>query len=277
MEFKNVSFSYSGEDNIVYAVEGRDFYIGKGSFTAIIGSNGSGKSTIAKLINGLLVPDSGVVQVDGMDTADDKLIWDIRKKVGMVFQNPDNQIIGTSVEEDVAFGMENIGIERDEMLRRIDSVLTIVDLSEYRYHAPHLLSGGQKQRVAIAGILAMEPECIVLDESTAMLDPIGRNEVMNVIKKLNKEKNITIIHITHHMEEVIDADNIFVVNEGKILQKATPREVFSDINLLRSVRLDVPQISELFFKLKDMGFNVPVNILKAEEAMVVLLDILGVK
>src|SRR5699024_8824699 len=222
----------------------------KGEFLVILGHNGSGKSTLAKMMNGLLMPTSGEVSVMGMNTKDEEKIWDIRQKAGIVFQNPDNQIVATIVEEDVAFGPENQGVPPKEIRRRVDESLAIVEMSDYKKHAPHLLSGGQKQRVAIAGILAMNPDCIILDEPTSMLDPIGRIEVMDTILKLNKEEDKTIVHITHYMEEAVEADRIVVMEKGQIIMEGTPREVFSKVKEMKEIGLDVPQVTELAYELR---------------------------
>ncbi len=247
----------------------------KGEFVALLGHNGSGKSTLAKMFNGILQPESGSVTVCGLDTSDDDKLLDIRKKVGLVLQNPDNQLVASIVEEDVAFGPENLGLDPKEIRKRVDDALKAVDMYEYRGHAPHKLSGGQKQRVAIAGIIAMEPECIVLDEPTAMLDPQGRREVMDTIVKLNREKKITIILITHYMDEAALADRLVVLDGGKILTEGTPKEVFSQVELLKRHSLDVPQSTELAHKLKSSGFDIegtPLDVPECVEAIVSVLD-----
>ncbi len=268
---KNVTFEYkSAEDERVAALKDISLTIEKGEFVVVLGHNGSGKSTLAKLINGLLLPTEGEVYVNRMSTLDEDRIWDIRQKAGMVFQNPDNQIVATIVEEDVAFGPENQGINPKEIRKRVDEALEIVGMSEYRKHAPHLLSGGQKQRIAIAGVLAMKPDCIILDEPTAMLDPSGRKEVISTIKKLNKEENKTIIHITHYMDEATQADRIIVMSEGKISLEGTPKEVFSQVDKVLNLGLDVPQVTELAFILRKEGVNVPSNILTVEELVMSL-------
>jgi energy-coupling factor transport system ATP-binding protein len=233
--------------------------IEKGSFTAILGHNGSGKSTLARLMNGILVPTSGTVQVEGMDTREEALLYEIRRHVGMVFQNPDNQIVATIVEEDVAFGPENLGIDPPEIRRRVEEALRMVDMEAYRLHAPSQLSGGQKQRVAIAGIIAMRPDCIVLDEPTAMLDPKGRFEIMNTIRMLNQTCGMTVVLITHYMEEAVLADRVLVVQDGSILMDDTPQAVFTQPAALQKVGLDVPQATELLQALADMGLPVSVN------------------
>lgn len=258
----------------VEAVSGINLSIVKGEFLVILGRNGSGKSTLARLMNALLLPAAGTVYVNGIDTADEKLIWEIRRSTGMVFQNPDNQIVGTIVEEDVAFGPENLGVPSEKIRQRVDEALATVGMSEYSKHAPHLLSGGQKQRVAIAGILAMKPQCIVLDEATAMLDPIGRKEVMKVLKKLNKDEGITIILITHHMDEAASADRVAVMDKGRIVMLGTPGEVFSNVEKVKSMGLDVPQVTELIYELNRKGFKLPQDILSVDEAYDCLLKIL---
>lgn len=261
MEFiriENLCFQYE-ETEEVHSNRGRNVIddlslsINKGEFVAIIGHNGSGKSTVAKQLNAMLTPTSGKVYVDGMDTSDENLTYDIRRKVGLVLQNPDNQLVASIVEEDVAFGPENIGIAPKEIRERVDFALKAVDMYEHRLKAPHKLSGGQKQRVAIAGIIAMQPDCIVLDEPTAMLDPKGRAEVLRTITKLNKENGITVVMITHYMEEAVEADRVFVIDKGKLLTQGTPDEVFSQIELMKRHRLDVPQVTELCHKLRACG------------------------
>lgn len=251
---------------VSYAVYDVSFPVKRGEFLGILGRNGSGKSTIARLINALLLPQEGVVLVDSVDTRNDRMLWEIRSSVGMVFQNPDNQIIGTSVEEDVAFGPENLGIPRGEMIKRVDHALASAGITEIRSVEPHLLSGGQKQRVAIADVLAMAPKCIVLDEATAMLDPQGRRDVLRVVKKLNREEGITVIHITHHMDEVAGADDVVLVENGRIAARGTPRELFSDPPAMRRAGLDVPQVTQLFERLAAEGMAVPKGILSQEEA-----------
>lgn len=267
IEVKNVSYEYKSfsDEKIHLAIKDINIDVNKGEHLVILGHNGSGKSTLAKMMNGLLLPSSGDVYVNGMNTKDEEHTWDIRETAGMVFQNPDNQIVATIVEEDVAFGPENQGVPPLEIRERVDEALRIVEMTEYKDHAPHLLSGGQKQRIAIAGILAMRPECIILDEPTAMLDPIGRREIINTIKKLNKEENKTIIHITHYMDEAVEADRILVMEEGEIVMEGTPREIFSQVELVKKHGLDVPQVTELAYELNKEGFKVPVNILTVEE------------
>ncbi len=275
IEVKNLYFSYdSSEDESVYALSGVDLTIGKGEFVAIVGHNGSGKSTLAKHFNSLYLPTTGDVFVDGINTKDDDRLFEIRKKVGLVLQNPDNQIVAGIVEEDVAFGCENLGVPPEEIRKRVDNALKAVDMLEYSTHSPDKLSGGQKQRIAIAGIIAMEPECIVLDEPTAMLDPKGRDEVISTITKLNRESGITIILITHYMEEAVLADRVIVMDSGKVLTDGTAREVFSQVELLKKHRLDVPQATELIYKLRGCGYELPECVLNEEECVEALLGLL---
>lgn len=247
------------------AIDGLDVDVEKGSFVAILGHNGSGKSTLAKHINAILVPTEGTVWVSDMDTADESKVWEIRKRAGMVFQNPDNQIIGNVVEEDVGFGPENIGVPTDDIWKRVNESLEAVGMTAYRYKSPNKLSGGQKQRVAIAGVMAMRPECIVLDEPTAMLDPNGRKEVIRTVRELNQREGITVILITHYMEEVIHADRVIVMDEGKIVMDGTPREIFSKVDELKKYRLDVPQVTELAYELRRGGADMPEGILSLDE------------
>jgi len=271
IEFKNVCFEYTNHDgDHIKALENISFNIFKGEFVTVIGHNGSGKSTLAKLINALLNPSKGVVIIKGMDTKDLSKLWEIRRTAGMVFQNPDNQMVSTMVEEDVAFGPENLGIKPEAIRLRVNEALKTVDMSGFAHHAPHFLSGGQKQRVAIAGILAMKPEIIVLDEPTAMLDPIGRQEVLHTIKRLNKEENITVVYVTHYMEEAVEADRVMVMENGRIVIQGTPSHVFSNVDDLKNMGLDVPQAAELAHELRKAGFNIPSGILKAEELVGVL-------
>lgn len=267
IRIENATYEYKsfGEENISLAIKDINISVKKGEHLVILGHNGSGKSTLAKMMNGLLLPTTGDVYVNGMNTKDEDMTWNIRETAGMVFQNPDNQIVATIVEEDVAFGPENQGIPPLEIRERVDEALRIVEMTEYKDHAPHLLSGGQKQRIAIAGILAMRPECIILDEPTAMLDPIGRKEIINTIKKLNKDENKTIVHITHYMDEAVEADRILVMEKGEIVMEGTPREIFSQVEKVKSIGLDVPQVTELAYELSREGINVPVNILTIEE------------
>ncbi|MBQ2392544.1 MAG: energy-coupling factor transporter ATPase [Clostridia bacterium] len=268
IEIDNISFSYdSDDDNEVNILSDFSLEIERGSFVAILGHNGSGKSTLAKLMNGLNIPQSGKITVDGLDTADDENVYEIRKRVGLVFQNPDNQIVATIVEEDVAFGPENLGLEQSVIRERVDNALKAVNMYEYRRHEPHRLSGGQKQRVAIAGIIAMQPECVVFDEPTAMLDPKGRKEVMDIISYLHDELGKTVVLITHYMDEAAKADRVVVVDSGKIIADDTPKAVFSQVELLKSVGLDVPQPTELIYKLKKAGIAPDIDVLTVEECV----------
>ena len=252
------------------AIDGIDIDIPQGSFVAILGHNGSGKSTLAKHMNAILVPTGGTMWVDGRDTKDPAQLWDVRQTAGMVFQNPDNQIIGTVVEEDVGFGPENLGVPTDEIWKRVEESLKAVGMLERRKDSPNKLSGGQKQRVAIAGVLAMEPKCIVLDEPTAMLDPNGRKEVIRAVEELRKKKQVTVILITHYMEEVIDADQVFVMDGGHIVMHGTPREIFSRVDELKTYRMDVPQVTMLAEELRRQGLDLPEGILRREELVAAL-------
>lgn len=267
-----VTYEYKSDidDSVQTAVKDLSIEVKKGEFLVILGHNGSGKSTLAKMMNGLLLPTRGEVYVSGMNTKDEDKIWDIRSKAGMVFQNPDNQIVATIVEEDVAFGPENLGVPPKEIRRRVDEALSTVEMLEYKSHAPHLLSGGQKQRVAIAGILSMNPECIIFDEPTAMLDPNGRKEVMNTIKKLNKAEGKTIILITHYMDEAVEADRILVMSDGEIVLEGVPKEVFRQVEKVKELGLDVPQVTELAYELRKEGIDIRDDILSIEE----LVDLL---
>ena len=247
------------------ALKGLNIEINKGEFIAILGSNGSGKSTLAKHLNGIYLPSGGKVYVEGMDTLVEENLWEIRRRVGMVFQNPENQIVATQVEEDVAFGPENLGFPSEEIRQRVDEALRVVDMVEYRNHPPHLLSGGQKQRVAIAGVLAMEPSYLVFDEPTAMLDPAGRKEVLDTLVHLNKNRNIAIILITHFVEEAVDADRIVVMKNGLIAQDGTPKEVFQEVEKLKQLSLTVPLMTEIAYRLNQEGINVPLNTLSLDE------------
>ena len=247
------------------AIDGVDIDVPQGSFVAILGHNGSGKSTLAKHMNAILVPTGGTMWVDGRDTKDPNELWNIRQSAGMVFQNPDNQIIGTVVEEEVGFGPENLGVPTDEIWKRVENSLRAVGMLERRKDSPNKLSGGQKQRVAIAGVIAMEPKCIVLDEPTAMLDPNGRKEVIEAVEQLRKEKNVTVILITHYMEEVIDADQVFVMDEGHVVMHGTPKEIFSRVDELKKYRMDVPQVTMLADALIQKGVPLPKGILRREE------------
>lgn len=268
---KNLIFEYIRRDedgnveSINRAIDNVDIEVNKGEFVAILGHNGSGKSTMAKHINAILTPTEGTVWVNGMDTKNEDKIWDIRQTAGMVFQNPDNQIIATVVEEDVGFGAENLGVPTEEIWKRVEESLRAVGMLEYRTHSPNKLSGGQKQRVAIAGIMAMKPECIVLDEPTAMLDPIGRKEVIQTVMELNKREKVTVLLITHYMEEVIHADNVIVMDQGKVVMQGTPREIFSRVEELKQYRLAVPQVTELAFELRKNGLKIPKGILTVSE------------
>lgn len=276
---QNLVFEYIRRDeegnveSITRAVDNVEMEITKGDFVAILGHNGSGKSTFAKHINAILTPTEGTLWVNGMNTKEEDKIWDIRQSAGMVFQNPDNQIIGTVVEEDVGFGAENLGVPTDEIWERVEKSLKAVGMLEYRSHSPNKLSGGQKQRVAIAGIMAMKPSCIVLDEPTAMLDPVGRSEVIRTVKELNKKEKVTVVLITHYMEEVIEADKVIVMDQGKIVMQGTPREIFSRVEELKKYRLDVPQVTELAYELKKSGMNLPDGILTVEEFVTALEQI----
>ncbi len=265
IEATGLSFSYKSDGKERIVLDGLNLNIEKGSFTAIIGHNGSGKSTFAKHINAILLPAGGSISVCGIDTKDEEKLYELRKSAGMVFQNPDNQIVATIVEEDVAFGLENIGIEWEEMHTRVKDALIAVNMYEHRKRAPHLLSGGQKQRVAIAGILAMQPQCIVLDEPTAMLDPKGRQEVLDTIMSLNREKNITIILITHYMDEAAKADRVIVFDHGRAVLDGAPKEVFEKEDTLRALGLDVPQSCALAHRLKEAGIDLSVIVLTPEE------------
>ena len=260
---ENLHFTYQGDEK--ETLHGVDLEIEEGSFVAVLGHNGSGKSTLAKLFNGILLPTEGRVLVDGIDTTHEDKLLQVRATVGLVFQNPDNQIVANVVEDDVAFAPENLGVEPAEIRRRVDAALKTVGMYEYRLHAPHLLSGGQKQRVAIAGVLAMQPRCIVLDEPTAMLDPVGRREVISTVTKLCREEGITVVLITHHMSECIGADRLVVMSEGRIVADGTPRDVFSQVELLRSEGLSVPVTTELIYELDKDGWELPLSALTVEE------------
>ena len=255
------------------AVDGVDIDIAPGDFVAILGHNGSGKSTLAKHMNAILVPSGGTIWVDGRDTKDPLELWNVRQAAGMVFQNPDNQIIGTVVEEDVGFGPENLGVPTDEIWKRVEDSLKAVGMLEYRKHSPNKLSGGQKQRVAIAGVIAMEPKCIVLDEPTAMLDPNGRKEVIRTVQELRRRKKVTVILITHYMEEVIDADQVYVMDRGHVVMHGTPREIFSRGDELKKYRLDVPQVTMLAETLRKKGMKIPSGILRTEELVEALCQL----
>ncbi|MBQ1406065.1 MAG: energy-coupling factor transporter ATPase [Oscillospiraceae bacterium] len=273
---ENLGFTYppNGEKLAFPVFENLSVTIDRGSFTAVIGPNGCGKSTLAKHFNGILLPSGGRVLVSGMDTSDENLLLEIRRTVGMVFQNPDNQIVSNVVEEDVAFAPENLGVPTAEIRSRVDDALKTVGMYEYREHAPHLLSGGQKQRIAIAGVLAMQPTCIVLDEPTAMLDPRGREEVIETVSRLNRERGITVVLITHHMSEAVNADRVIVMHQGGILLDGSPREVFTQVQTLREAGLDVPQTTELLYELKNLGWDVPLDALSEAECAAAILKVL---
>ena len=267
LQTEHLSFTYPAEEGVsasTTALEDVSLSIEKGSFVVVLGHNGSGKSTLAKHMNAVLLPSGGAVYVEGMDTRDEALLLEIRRRVGMVFQNPDNQIVANVVEEDVAFAPENLGVPSEEIRRRVDDALAAVGMSEFTRHAPHLLSGGQKQRVAIAGVIAMAPECIVLDEATAMLDPAGRREVLSAIRTLNKERNITVVLITHHMDEAMDADRLIVMNDGKLVMNGTPAEVFTQVDALRAMGLAAPDTVELLYGLRQSGMDVPLDALTVD-------------
>ncbi|MDE7054356.1 MAG: energy-coupling factor transporter ATPase [Oscillospiraceae bacterium] len=264
---ENLTFAYPPDEGKepVLALQGIDLSITQGSFTVVLGHNGSGKSTLAKHMNAVLLPGGGTVWVDGLDTANEELLIEIRRRVGMVFQNPDNQIVANVVEEDVAFGPENLGIPTPEIQARVSAALKAVGMEEFTLHAPHHLSGGQKQRIAIAGVIAMEPACIVLDESTAMLDPLGRREVLDTVKKLNREKNITIILITHHMDEAAMADRVVVMDGGRVVMDGTPQEILVQVEKLQAIGLAAPHTVELLHGLRQDGFDVPLDALGIQE------------
>ena len=276
---ENLRYAYPVEEGEepVYVLDGVDLTIEKGSFVVVLGHNGSGKSTLAKTFNGVLLPAGGKVYVEGLDTADANLLLAIRQRVGMVFQNPDNQIVANVVEEDVAFAPENLGVPSEEIRRRVDDALAAVGMSEFVRHAPHLLSGGQKQRIAIAGVLAMEPDCVVLDEATAMLDPVGRREVLETVHRLNREKGITVVLITHHMNEAEQADRVVVVDDGHLVMDGTPAEVFTQVEKLRSMGLTVPDTVDLLDRLRRDGVDVPLTALTVEDCADVIAAAFGVK
>ena len=268
LQTENLTYSYpAGEENEqpTLALDGVTLAIERGSFTVILGHNGSGKSTLAKTFNAVLLPSGGRVYVDGMDTTDEKLLLEIRRRVGMVFQNPDNQIVANVVEEDVAFAPENLGVPTEEIRRRVDDALRTVGMEKFAKHAPHLLSGVQKQRIAIAGVLAMRPQCIVLDEATAMLDPIGRSEVISTIERLNRDEGITVVLITHHMNEAEHADRVIVMNEGRVAMDGAPREVFAQVEKLKSIGLTVPDTVELLYELRGAGCDLPLTAITVDE------------
>ncbi|MDL2323644.1 energy-coupling factor transporter ATPase [Ruminococcaceae bacterium OttesenSCG-928-A16] len=267
---EDIAFRY--DEDHPYAVDGVSLAVQKGEFVAILGANGCGKSTLAKHFNAILVPERGTVWVENIKTTEEERLYDIRQKVGMVFQNPDNQIVATVVEEDVAFALENLGVPPDEMRQRIDVAMEEAGILKYRHRQPHKLSGGQKQRVAIAGVLAMNPDCLVLDEATAMLDPRGRDKIMRTVKRLNKERGITVLHITHYMEEAAMADRVLVMENGKIAFSGTPKQVFSQVEEMRALHLDIPQAAELCEKLTAAGFNMPRGVITAEECARLLYE-----
>ena len=281
---EKLSYSYAdGGDNLlsaseIPALDGINFCVKRGEYVAVLGHNGSGKSTLAKLLNMILVPSAGKIYIDGVDITDESFgeddIFEVRKKVGMVFQNPDNQLVATVVEEDVAFGPENLGLPREEIRRRVNSALSLVGMTDYMHHAPHKLSGGQKQRVAIAGIIAMKPDVIIFDESTAMLDPVGRRTVVDIMERLNREEKITVINITHYMEEAARADRVVVINDGKILYDAAPEVVFSNVKALREIGLEVPQPRELLYELQAAGVNIDSSALSEQRCAEAILNFL---
>ncbi len=277
IQVKNVSFSYKNEDDApsIKVLDDVSFDIHKGEFLAILGHNGCGKSTIAKHFNAILIPEKGEVIVDGINTVDEEKTFEIRQNVGMVFQNPDNQIVATIVEEDVAFALENLGVEPNKIRERVDKALEAVNMLKYKDHATHRLSGGQKQRVAIAGIIAMRPKVIVLDEPTAMLDPVGRREVLKTIRMLNKNFGITIILITHYMDEAAKADRVIVMDEGKVILQDIPSKVFSQVEILKSVGLDVPQVTELCFELSQAGIDISTEIISEDDCVDALISLLS--
>ena len=272
---EQLTFRYTTEEGVAPTVlDEVTLSIEDGTFVAVLGHNGSGKSTLAKHMNAILLPSGGKVYVSGMDTADEDLLLDIRRQVGMVFQNPDNQIVASVVEEDVAFGPENLGVPSEEIRHRVDKALRAVGMTEYAHHAPHLLSGGQKQRVAIAGVLAMRPRCIVLDEPTAMLDPVGRREVLSTIRTLNREKGLTVVLITHHMDEAAQADRLVVMNDGRIVADGAPVDVFRDVDGLRALGLEAPETVTLLHELRNAGVDVPLDALSVDDCARVLADLL---
>lgn len=276
IEIKNLRFSYgANEENAsqTEVLKGIDISIKEGEFVAVLGHNGSGKSTLAKHINAILLPTSGKVTVNGIDTADEERIFDLRRCAGMVFQNPDNQIVSSIVEEDVAFALENLGVPYEEMRKRVDDALKAVNMYEYRLHSPSQLSGGQKQRVAIAGIIAMQPKCIILDEPTAMLDPSGRKEVMATIKRMNREQGITIMLITHYMEEAAQSDRVVVMDKGRVIIDDKPEKVFSQVDMIKKIGLDVPQVTELAYELKKAGIDISPEIISEDECIKAIYEL----
>ena len=281
IEIKGLHFSYESENGDTKPKEdvlkGIDLNIGQGEFVAVLGHNGCGKSTLAKHINAILLPTEGTVTVDGIDTKDDSRLFDLRQRAGLVFQNPDNQIVSSIVEEDVAFALENLGVPYEEMRKRVDDALKAVDMYEYRMHSPSQLSGGQKQRVAIAGIIAMQPKCIILDEPTAMLDPHGRKEVMATIKRMNREQGVTIVLITHYMDEAAQAERVVVMDKGRVVLDNTPPKVFSQVEFLKGIGLDVPQVTELAWELRRAGCDIPEDIITEDECVEALAKLFGGK
>lgn len=279
IEIKGLHFRYESENGDTQPKEdvlkGIDLNIGRGEFVAVLGHNGCGKSTLAKHINAILLPTEGTVTVDGIDTKDDSRLFDLRQRAGMVFQNPDNQIVSSIVEEDVAFALENLGVPYEEMRKRVDDALKAVGMYEYRMHSPSQLSGGQKQRVAIAGIIAMQPKCIILDEPTAMLDPHGRKEVMATIKRMNREQGVTIVLITHYMDEAAQAERVVVMDKGRVVLDNTPPKVFSQVELLKGIGLDVPQVTELAWELRRAGCDIPEDIITEDECVEALAKLFG--
>ncbi len=276
IQTEDLTFRYTTEEGVAPTVlDGVSLSIQPGEFVAVLGHNGSGKSTLAKHMNAILLPSEGKVYVDGMDTRDEDKLLDIRRRVGMVFQNPDNQIVASVVEEDVAFGPENLGVPSTEIRERVDSALAAVGMTEYAHHAPHLLSGGQKQRVAIAGVLAMRPRCIVLDEPTAMLDPVGRKEVLDTVRRLNREQGITVVLITHHMDEAAQADRLIVMHDGHIVADDKPELVFQNVDGLRSLGLEVPEPVALLYELRQSGVDVPLTALTVDECAGILKELLA--
>ncbi len=275
IETQNLTFSYTTEEGAAPIVlDGLDLQIEAGSFVAVLGHNGSGKSTLAKHMNAILLPTGGAVYVDGIDTADEDRLLDIRRAVGMVFQNPDNQIVANVVEEDVAFAPENMGLPPEEIRERVDLALKLVDMTAFAQHAPHLLSGGQKQRVAIAGVIAIRPRCLVLDEATAMLDPVGRRDVMATVRDLNQRVGVTVVLITHHMDEAAQADRVIVMSQGKVAADGSPRQIFQQVELLRSLGLSVPEPVALMWELRQAGLDVPLDVLNDDECVQALQKLL---
>jgi len=271
---EDLSFEYRNEEKetVFQVINGINMNIKRGEFLAVLGHNGSGKSTLAKHLNAILLPTSGKVTIDGISTADEDKLFDIRKKVGMVFQNPDNQMVANIVEEDVAFAPENLGVPREEIRRRVDAALDAVNMKKFAAYAPHMLSGGQKQRVAIAGVLAMEPEILVLDEPTAMLDPVGRQDIIDTVRRLNKEKGMTVVLITHYMEEAVFADRVIVIDSGKIEMEGTPMEIFPQVERLKALGLDTPQSTELLYQLRKCGFDIKGEALDVEECVEKIME-----